>query len=63
MESHATYRIRFHDGQEITAKFICSEQLPNEIQVRDKFVISRTITIKITKFEYFVVDKIQSPSG
>lgn len=63
MEPHASYRIRFYDGQEITARFIRSEQLSNEIQMRDKFVIGRTITIKIARFDYSVIEKIQPSSG
>lgn len=63
MEPHASYRIRLYDGQEITARFIRSEQLPNEIQVRDKFVIGRTITIKIARFDYSVIEKTQPSSG
>lgn len=63
MESHAIYRIRLDDGQEFTAKFIRNEQLPNEIQIRSKFVIGKTVTIKVAEFEYTVIEKIQDSSG
>jgi hypothetical protein len=63
LESYATYKIQFFDNQVITAKFIREEQLEREIILRCKFVIGKTITIRVSRNEFVILEKVAEGSG
>ena len=63
LEPYATYKIQFFDNQTITAKFIREEQLEREIILRCKFVIGKTITIRVHRDEFVVIEKTMESSG